>query len=183
MHDPGPSWHTAKPSGGMPEFQKSTSSLVYGKFQFPKTAAGTVSSTQPDPVSIVPSVPSTAAADWRQLDEFKDNPTRYTKPDNEMKSASIDSPASSTSSDRATSVMNEEPDQLLFSSEGYRNTSKEDLKAINKQHRDAYDRLRSTSEGSEFVTNMVGPYNRPLPVIVQQTYDVAHGTLTLTRQK
>ncbi|KAI9616068.1 hypothetical protein H4Q26_011320 [Puccinia striiformis f. sp. tritici PST-130] len=121
-------WHTAKPSGGMPEFQKSTSSL---------TAAGTVSSTQPDPVSIVPSVPSTAAADWRQLDEFKDNPTRYTKPDNEMKSASIDSPASSTSSDRATSVMNEEPDQLLFSSEGYRNTSKEDLKAINKQHRDA----------------------------------------------
>ncbi|KAH9451426.1 hypothetical protein Pst134EB_018895 [Puccinia striiformis f. sp. tritici] len=100
-----------------------------------------------------------------------------------MKSASIDSPASSTSSDRATSVMNEEPDQLLFSSEGYRNTSKEDLKAINKQHRDAYDRLRSTSEGSEFVTNMVGPYNRPLPVIVQQTYDVAHGTLTLTRQK
>ncbi|POW10497.1 hypothetical protein PSHT_08751 [Puccinia striiformis] len=167
------------------------------------TAAGTVSSTQPDPVSIVPSVPSTAAADWRQLDEFKDNPTRYTKPDNEMKSASIDSPASSTSSDRATSVMNEEPNQLLFSSEGYRNTSKEDLKAINKQHRDArssshcslmapllhlfgtssYDRLRSTSEGSEFVTNMVGPYNRPLPVIVQQTYDVAHGTLTLTRQK
>ncbi|POW07060.1 hypothetical protein PSTT_08528 [Puccinia striiformis] len=130
-----------------------------------RTAAGTVSSTQPDPVSIVPSVPSTAAADWRQLDEFKDNPTRYTKPDNEMKSASIDSPASSTSSDRATSVMNEEPDQLLFSSEGYRNTSKEDLKAINKQHRDAYDRLRSTSEGSEFVTNMVGPYNRPLPVI------------------
>ncbi|KAI9616066.1 hypothetical protein H4Q26_011318 [Puccinia striiformis f. sp. tritici PST-130] len=90
-----------------------------------------------------------------------------------MQSAATGSPASSTSSDRATSVMNEGPDQLLFSSGGYRNTFKEDLKAINKQHRDVYNRLHSISEDSEFVTKMVGQY-QPLPVIVQQTYDVAH---------
>ncbi|KAI9626081.1 hypothetical protein KEM48_010590 [Puccinia striiformis f. sp. tritici PST-130] len=83
---------------------------------------------------------------------------------NEMQSAATGSPASSTSSDRATSVMNEGPDQLLFSSGGYRNTFKEDLKAINKQHRDVYNRLHSISEDSEFVTKMVGQY-QPLPVI------------------
>ncbi|POW07048.1 hypothetical protein PSTT_08531 [Puccinia striiformis] len=99
-----------------------------------------------------------------------------------MQSAATGSPASSTSSDRATSVMNEGPDQLLFSSGGYRNTFKEDLKAINKQHRDVYNRLHSISEDSEFVTKMVGQY-QPLPVIVQQTYDVAHGISTLMTPK
>ncbi|KAI7950518.1 hypothetical protein MJO29_009192 [Puccinia striiformis f. sp. tritici] len=98
-------------------------------------------------------------------DNWMNNRTRFMEPmTNEMQSAATGSPASSTSSDRATSVMNEGPDQLLFSSGGYRNTFKEDLKAINKQHRDVYNRLHSISEDSEFVTKMVGQY-QPLPVI------------------
>ncbi|EFP81001.2 initiator tRNA phosphoribosyl transferase [Puccinia graminis f. sp. tritici CRL 75-36-700-3] len=78
--------------------------------------------------------------------------------------ASESPPASSTSPDEVPPVIEHETGKLLFNTEAHNSTFQADLKAINKQHRDVYNRLHSISEDSEFVTQVVNRY-RPLPVI------------------
>ncbi|PLW46370.1 hypothetical protein PCANC_00100 [Puccinia coronata f. sp. avenae] len=82
-----------------------------------------------------------------------------------MESEPIDALAYSPSSGPVPPATNREADQtLLFNTEGHFNTFQADVKAINKQHRDAYNRLHSISEDSGFVAHVVDRY-QPLPVI------------------
>ncbi|OAV93172.1 initiator tRNA phosphoribosyl transferase [Puccinia triticina 1-1 BBBD Race 1] len=78
----------------------------------------------------------------------------------DMQMEPSNSPVSSANSDQ----LSQEASQLLFGTEGHSNTFQADLKAINKQHKDVYNRLHSIFEDSEFVTNVVDRY-QPLPVI------------------
>lgn len=77
----------------------------------------------------------------------------------------------------STALSGQDSRTLVFNVGGAHQTLQEDLKTINKEHKDVYNRLHSIAEDAEFVSRVAARYPS-LPVIVQQTCDVALGMST-----